>query len=64
MEIVEYNLHTLVALMALAGHFKPDQAVIGIRDAMLVNNSDAFKEITTIMSKTMRGSYMYENMAY
>jgi hypothetical protein len=48
---------------ALAGHFKPDQAVIGIRDAMLVNYSDAFKELTTIMSKTLRGSYLYENMA-
>jgi hypothetical protein len=53
-----YNLRTSVALMALAGHLKPDQAVLGSRDALLVNNRDAFKEITPLTIKTLRGSYL------
>jgi hypothetical protein len=61
-EFVEYNLHTSVALMALAGHFKVDQAVCGPRDALLVNNPGAFKEITPLFVKTLRGAYLYENI--
>jgi hypothetical protein len=42
--VVEYNLRTSVALMALAGHLKPDQAVLGSRDALLVNVYDNIDE--------------------
>jgi hypothetical protein len=61
-ELVEYNLRTSVALMALSRHFKPDQAVLGSRDALLVNNRDAFKEIAPLIIKTLRGSYVYDNI--
>jgi hypothetical protein len=37
--------------------------VIGIRDALLVNNPDAFKAITPLIIKTLRGSYVSENIA-
>ncbi len=41
---------------------KPDQAVLGSRDALLVNNRDAFKEITPLVIKTLRGSYVFDNI--
>jgi hypothetical protein len=61
-DFVEYNLCTSVALMALAGHFKVDQNVCGHRDALLVNNPGAFKEITPLFVGTLRGAYLYANI--